>query len=226
MLRSKGLILIQHVAGDASVTDVASLFAPVMETFYGRSWDVISVPDAKNIAYTSQELGWHQDLLYFESPPGLQFLKCIKAAETGGETLFLDGRAAAERFATVLPGDATELSKCPIRYGYSNMGVRLYVDRPVLSRSREEIWQVWWAPPWREGFDVRKVDVSVFVALERWQTFLRNFPSLSLKLEPGQVVVFDNHRILHGRRAFTGDRHLQGCYISRDSFRSCFNDKV
>lgn len=35
-------------------------------------------------------------------------------------------------------------------------------------------------------------------------------------LEAGQMVIFDNHRLLHSRTSFdpsTGDRHLRGFYI-------------
>ena len=36
---------------------------------------------------------------------------------------------------------------------------------------------------------------------------------------PGDLVIFDNRRILHARKAFdpaTGNRHLQGTYVDRD----------
>jgi gamma-butyrobetaine dioxygenase len=42
-------------------------------------------------------------------------------------------------------------------------------------------------------------------------------------LQPGEVEVFDNARVLHGRTGFDpqeGDRHLQGCYIDGDAPRS------
>jgi alpha-ketoglutarate-dependent taurine dioxygenase len=32
-----------------------------------------------------------------------------------------------------------------------------------------------------------------------------------MTMRAGDLVVFDNHRILHGRTPFTGPRHLQGC---------------
>lgn len=39
-------------------------------------------------------------------------------------------------------------------------------------------------------------------------------------MRPGQVVVFDNQRVLHGRTAFNGYRRLTGAYINRDDWRS------
>ena len=43
------------------------------------------------------------------------------------------------------------------------------------------------------------------------------------RLNPGELLIFDNRRVLHGRAAFdpsTGRRHLQGCYVDRDQLLS------
>ena len=47
-------------------------------------------------SYTSLNLGHHMDLLYFESPPGLQFLHSLQNSTTGGESVFSDSFRAAE----------------------------------------------------------------------------------------------------------------------------------
>jgi gamma-butyrobetaine dioxygenase len=42
---------------------------------------------------------------------------------------------------------------------------------------------------------------------------------IEVRMEAGDVLVVDNHRVLHGRTAFDpsrGSRHLQGCYIDHD----------
>lgn len=47
--------------------------------------------------------------------------------------------------------------------------------------------------------------------------------SMRAKLADGDLVVFDNRRTLHGRLAYASarhHRHLQGCYLSRDSVLS------
>jgi len=48
---------------DDEVGRVGGRFGYIRETLYGRLWDVKSVPQAKNIAYTSLPLHYHQDLL-------------------------------------------------------------------------------------------------------------------------------------------------------------------
>jgi len=42
-------------------------------------------------------------------------------------------------------------------------------------------------------------------------------------MRPGDLHIFDNHRVLHGREAFdpaSGARHLQQCSVNRDEFHN------
>jgi gamma-butyrobetaine dioxygenase len=44
-----------------------------------------------------------------------------------------------------------------------------------------------------------------------------------LRLEPGDLFIVDNRRVLHGRAPYAssaGERHLQGCYADIDGLRS------
>jgi gamma-butyrobetaine dioxygenase len=46
---------------------------------------------------------------------------------------------------------------------------------------------------------------------------------LKFRLRSGDLVLFDNQRILHGRTPFSSakhPRHLRGCYLTRDSVYS------
>ena len=45
---------------------------------------------------------------------------------------------------------------------------------------------------------------------------------IRLKLEPGDLIVLDNRRVLHGRTAYSGagERLLQGCYADIDGLQS------
>jgi gamma-butyrobetaine dioxygenase len=43
---------------------LAELFGEIRPTFYGVLWDVMNIPNSRNIAYTNLDLGFHMDLLY------------------------------------------------------------------------------------------------------------------------------------------------------------------
>ena len=53
-------------------------------------------------------------------------------------------------------------------------------------------------------------------------SYTPSFGGLGLKLDPGDLYIVDNTRVLHGRTEFfaEGTRHLQGCYADRDSLFS------
>jgi gamma-butyrobetaine dioxygenase len=63
-----------------------------------------------------------------------------------------------------------------------------------------------------------------YAAYRRFWEMLRDPRyTLRFKLAPGEMIAFDNLRILHGREAFdpgSGRRHLQGAYLDRDLIRS------
>jgi len=39
-----------------------------------------------------------------------------------------------------------------------------------------------------------------------------------IKLNPDQVLIFDNYRLLHGRSSIIGNRTLVTCYVNHDDF--------
>lgn len=97
ILHTHGLLFLTDVPeSENSVSAIAERIGPVKNTFYGYTWDVRSVPQAKNVAYTSQDLGFHMDLLYMKQPPHLQFLHCIRSSSEGGASLFTDSHKAAQ----------------------------------------------------------------------------------------------------------------------------------
>jgi gamma-butyrobetaine dioxygenase len=63
-----------------------------------------------------------------------------------------------------------------------------------------------------------------YTAYRRFAELLRDPRyQLTCRLRDGDLVLFDNQRILHGRTAFSSAahaRHLRGCYLTRDSVYS------
>ena len=60
-----------------------------------------------------------------------------------------------------------------------------------------------------------------YEAIGAWNRLLKSADSeYWVQLNPGTALVIDNHRVLHGRSAFTGRRRLSGAYIGLDEYRS------
>ena len=64
----------------------------------------------------------------------------------------------------------------------------------------------------------------VYHALERFEEILYDRNQWwQPQLQPGDLLILDNHRVLHGREAFdpsAGERHLQCCGVDRDDFHN------
>ena len=133
-LHSHGLLFLKDVPESPdSVSRIVQRIGPLKNTFYGETWDVRSVPEAKNVAYTSQDLGFHMDLMYMEQPPHLQFLHCIRSSAAGGASLFTDSFKAV---AELLQSDEIafcELEKRLITFHYDHMDSHYYQQsRPLI----------------------------------------------------------------------------------------------
>lgn len=122
---------------------------PNFDLFLGLTWDVKSIPDAKNIAYTSLKLGLHMDLLYFECPPGLQFLHSLKNSVIGGESIFLDSFKAIQVLKNQFPQYYNDLTQIPITYHYKNDGHDMFFRRPLIQKSPFFADQVFYSPPFQ-----------------------------------------------------------------------------
>ena len=85
------------------VAGVAELFGHVRVTNYGRVFDVRSVVEPANLAYTPLGLGPHTDNPYRDPVPSLQLLHCLSSSAGGrrehARRRLLRGRGAARRRA-------------------------------------------------------------------------------------------------------------------------------
>lgn len=211
-----------------SVTQIGSKIGNIMNTFYGLSWNVKSEANAKNIAYTSLDLGLHMDLLYFESPPGIQLLHCLTNEAKGGDSLFVDGYKAIEYVKKHHPESFEILQSVPIPFHYLNDGRYYRYTRPTVKSNPNEHYDLFFAPPF-QGPIVPPKDIplsKLYTALNQFSAALHQPQNLyQVKMSAGDCVLFANRRVLHGRTEFdpsTGDRWLKGAYVSWDDFKNKF----
>lgn len=235
-LSEDGVSLVKNVPFDdeENVGKVGRRLGPLQETIYGVFFDVISLPSPINIAYSDVELGLHMDLMYYESPPGLQLLHCLKfdPEVEGGDSVFLDSFHVAEELRKQFPDDFENLVRIPATFQKVHFErdypVKLIYKRPhIVLNPDKEIVAVNWSPPFEGTLFVPEEDVEPYFKAYRTFTKMLNESPIqkSVKLVPGDLVCFNNRRILHGRKSFKlngGMRHLKGVYVNIDEFRNTF----
>ncbi|KAF7193103.1 Gamma-butyrobetaine dioxygenase [Pseudocercospora fuligena] len=135
-LHTHGLLFVTNVPEDEeSVERVAERIGPLKTTFYGKTWDVRSVPEAKNVAYTAQNLGFHMDLMYMKQPPHLQLLHCIRSSSAGGASLFADSFLAAKELSETDSYSYATLSSRTVEFHYDHPDHYYHQSRRVIEEA-------------------------------------------------------------------------------------------
>lgn len=212
-------------AEDGAVTRVAELFGFVRETNYGRVFDVRSVVNPNNLAYTGLALGPHTDNPYRDPVPTLQLLHCLQSSASGGDSTLVDGFAVAESLRADDHEKFDLLARTPVPFTFRDAETELVHEAPVVRLDvRGEIEAVRYSTRAAAPFDLS--DELIGPYYDAYRTFGRMLVSpefqVGFKLEAGDLFIVDNRRVLHGRKGYSGGgtRHLQGCYADVDALRS------
>jgi gamma-butyrobetaine dioxygenase len=216
-----GLALVTGLEGTESGLAVAERIGFLRETNFGRVFEVISKPDPNNLAYTALALPLHTDLTNQEMPPGYQFLHCIANSAEGGGSVFADGYAIAEALAKRDAEAFRQLTTVaiPMRFHDRDTDLRRH-DRVIRLDDDGRPVEIRYNAHLAGIFDMPADKMAPYYRAYRAFMSATRDPAnhLTLRLCPGEMAVFDNRRILHGREAFdpaTGSRHLRGCYVDR-----------
>ncbi|KPA20184.1 Gamma-butyrobetaine dioxygenase [Shimia sp. SK013] len=222
-----GLTIIEHLEDRTSAgVDVAERIDFLRKTNFGTTFEVINKPDPNNLAYTSVALPLHTDLPNQEVPPGYQFLHCLANEAIGGGSLFADGFAMAEDLRTDDPEAFDLLCNVEIPFRFHDGDADISVYKPVITLGAAgKVIEIRYNAHLAGVFDMAADIIPAYYrAYRAYMSKTRDAKyRITLKLQAGEMVVFDNRRVLHGRDSFdpsTGFRHLHGCYVDRGEFAS------
>jgi gamma-butyrobetaine dioxygenase len=113
-----------------------------------------------------------------------------------------------------------------VPFHYRSPSADLYAERPLIQLSCDgEVVAVHYNGRSIAPLNLPLEETAAFYAAYRRFAALLRAPrhQMTMRLASGDLVVFDNQRILHGRSAFLSARHarhLRGCYLTRDSVYS------
>ena len=224
IIKTFGFSVINNCPKDmSSVEFIANKIGYVRNSIFGGLWSFESNSDMADSAYTQEELRPHTDGTYNHDAPGLQLLLCCDYDAQGGESIMVDGLKIAEEIQKNDKASYNFLSEVDIPGRYYGDGVELLAKRPVFRQNKQkEIIQVSFNNYDRADFRLPNDQISNFYNSIRAFDKIANDKSMQWRkiLEPGQLLIFDNWRILHGRSEFSGKRRMSGCYINKEDFES------
>ena len=219
-----GFVLLRDCPPNISTVEALSKqFSYARQTIFGGVWEFCANNDRDDSAYTDLALGAHTDSTYSHDAPGLQMLLCCEYEAVGGASTMVDGFKIAQEIKRTQPDLYALLEQVPISGSYIGDGVNLRSERTVLRNDRHGMLeQVSFNHYDRLPLGLDYSDLygtyealAYFEALAEKEQFQWKYT-----LKPGEMIIFDNWRVLHGREAFKGKRKFAGCYINREDFES------
>jgi gamma-butyrobetaine dioxygenase len=213
---------------DEGLDALVTALGPLTATAEGLHFDVRLEIAPTNLAFTARALEMHTDMPGEDAAPGIQFLHCRANTVDGGRSLFLDGAAVAEAFAKTDPEGFALLAEHPIPFFYRHDGWDYRGHQRVIERdSRGRVTGVTISQHLQDMIDLpQQLLDTYYPAFCRFLRMLQEDRFLCrFRLNAGECIVFDNHRIVHGREAYSaesGTRHLRGCYTDRGALRSTY----
>lgn len=206
--------------------EIASLVGRLRLTNY-EVYELESKPDPEIVADTALPLAPHTDEPYRIDPPAITFFHVIQASKHGGASTLIDSFKLVEALKQQNSTAFEILSTVPARF-HRNLreGRRFEYQHPIIQIDSDG-----------DITSVRLLDrgmAPVDCAVDQVQPFydaLHEFLQLSyggkgmieFKPHSGEVLVFNNQRLMHGRTAFDpseSKRHIRSFSVDLDEFYS------
>jgi gamma-butyrobetaine dioxygenase len=225
-----GFIILSNVPNTPEqVLDVGAKFGYVKETNFGKYFEVYSKPEANDLAYRSVRLGPHTDNPYRDPVPGIQLLHCLVNETTGGLSTLVDSIKVVDTLMSEDLSGYIMLKNTPVRFRFVDKGIELTTQRAMIHTDETgKTLGVHYSPRLDSLPLLSASNAKAFHKARKRLAELFNHHDyeLKFKLLAGELMLFDNSRVLHGRTSYDpteGHRHLQGCYIDLDGPRERFS---
>ena len=219
-----GFVIFKNVpTKDNFIVKFANSIGSVRRTNFGEFFNVQSKLNPNDLAYTSLNLAPHTDNPYRNPVPCIQILQCIENEVTGGLSTLVDGYTVSEKLKQKFPDYYKILTEVKIRFQFIDQTIVLedWAEMIKLDESGN-FKQVRFSPRLDFVPLIDKEKLELFYSARKKLSELYNSENykIEFKLLPGDLLMMDNYRLLHGRTKYDaseGNRFLQGCYIDYDS---------
>jgi len=219
-----GFVIIKNVPTKNNyIVQFANSIGSIRPTNFGEYFNVKSVPNPNDLAYTSLALSPHTDNPYRKPIPCIQLLHCIENEVSGGFSTLVDGFKVATYLKKNNPDYFKILTKVKVKFKFTDKEVVLENKGELIELDDEDnLKQVRFSTRLDYVPILEKNKLDLFYKARKEISNLYNSEKfrIEFKLMPGDIMMMDNHRLLHGRTVFDtneGKRFLQGCYIDHDS---------
>jgi len=235
-LRKYGIAIIEESPAepDISVFVGDTLVGAVETTAFGYKFIIKKVADAHNLAFHNIGLQQHTDFTYLKKVPDVALFHCIQNADVGGDSLWVDSFAIAEKLREIDPQAFEMLVNTNVRFVDLTDKWDMWAYHPTIELNHNgEIERVYFnertRDSWRHAGQAtskgrampQAVTAPFYEALRKFEALVDNEEwYINTPLKPGDIALFDNARVMHSRTEFIGNRYMEGTYISWESIEA------
>jgi len=223
-IRRCGLISLKKVPTEIPASRRAmERIAYIRSSIFGEMWELKADGKIADTGSTPLEIKPHTDGTYNHDAPGLMMLHCLAYDAEGGDNVLVDGFYLANKIRQERPDAYEVLSTTAVAGQYIGDGSYLVAQRPPLHHDTSgRLVQVSFNNHDRAPFRLPEPQMGeLYAALSVFDAMAQDRANqFAFGQRPGDMVIFDNWRLLHGRLAFKGQRHMVGCYLNREDFES------
>ena len=219
-----GFVIIKNVpTNDNFIVKFANSIGSVRRTNFGEHFNVKSIPSPNDLAYTSLPLAPHTDNPYRNPVPCIQLLHCIINEVSGGLSTLVDGYTVTEDLKKENPEFYNILTKVKVKFKFIDKDVVLeHWAELIQLDENKKLKQVRFSPRLDFVPILEKSELDLYYKARKKLSAMYNSDKyrIEFKLQPKDLLMMDNYRLLHGRTEFDaneGSRFLQGCYLDFDS---------
>ena len=219
-----GFVIFNNVPTlDNYIVNFANSIGSVRRTNFGEFFNVKSKPNPNDLAYTSLALSPHTDNPYRKPVPCIQMLHCIENKVNGGLSTLVDGFTVVEKLKKEFPNYYKILTEVKVRFQFIDQTVVLEDWSEMIKlNEKSKFEQVRFSPrlDFVPGMEKDKLELFYTARKKISEFYNSDDYKIQFKLKPGDLLMMDNYRLLHGRTCYNaneGERFLQGCYIDYDS---------
>ena len=224
-LRSGVCVLVDAPTDPDSSEQLTTRLGPIREVLFERIHNVKVDPKGYNIAHTGLAVAPHNDFTSYTWPPNVQALHMLVNECEGGESTVVDGFGLLNELRSDYPDKFDVLCAVPVPFRIFSDEFECYAVKPMVRLDRDgEVSLVRFNTAQMQTLPLSEPRVRDFYAAYHELSRRVNSPGsqVTFRLEGGQILLCDGHRVLHGRTALSsnGRRHLQDAYFEHDNVRN------
>jgi gamma-butyrobetaine dioxygenase len=218
--RRDGVVIVtgSPTAPGSCINFLGAVGITLRDSSLGLIFDVKLDPAGYNVAFTAEALPPHNDNAQSTNPPSGQVLAMLVNDATGGHNIIVDGFSVVSQ----LPPAAVEvLSRVAVGFRQYSSQAEGFTRQPLIERDREgRCTHLRFSNQLMQPLPFDDPDLAAWYDAYRLLGAAISDPAnhVTFRLDAGDTLIVNNHRVLHAREAFVpdGPRHLQDIYFDAD----------